>query len=167
MISQQTEPEDLWLAERKVARDFRSARLKARVERWSRRLAGWFSGSEPCCENCCEFLACFDEERKPLGKRRGTERDLETVEIDRIVGSVGRCSAFNSRFLPVCSCSKERWTRVGRALREGKLLPPVELYKVGERYFVYDGNHRLSVARYHGVAAVDALVTDLLPNRAR
>jgi len=47
-------------------------------------------------------------------------------------------------------------------LREGKWLPPVELYKLGKDYFVADGNHRVSVARYLGVAAVDAVVTEFL-----
>ena len=44
----------------------------------------------------------------------------------------------------------------------GKWLQPVELYKLDERYFVVDGNHRVSVARHRGVVAVDALVTEFL-----
>ena len=44
----------------------------------------------------------------------------------------------------------------------GKFLPPVELYKLGGEYFVLDGNHRVSVARYRGIAAVDAMVTEFL-----
>ena len=51
-----------------------------------------------------------------------------------------------------------RWMSVDRAFNEGRPLPPVELYKIGERYFVLDGNHRVSVARFHGAAAVDAVV---------
>lgn len=62
---------------------------------------------------------------------------------------------------PVCSCSAGRWKRVYGALLQGKTLPPVELYKVGDAYFVVDGNHRVSVARYRGAAAVDAVVTEL------
>jgi len=37
-------------------------------------------------------------------------------------------------------------------------LPPVELYKVGEAYFVRDGNHRVSVARAQGVPEIEAFV---------
>lgn len=161
----QTDPEALWKAEREVAGDFRSARMKARLGRWSRRLAGLFSGSEPCCGNCCEFLACFDAERKTVGEGRGIRREFETMEMHRVVGSVGRCSSFDGGFLPICSCSRDRWKRVNEAFRGGKLLPPVELYKLGDRYFVHDGNHRVSVARYHGAAAVDAMVTDFVPDR--
>jgi hypothetical protein len=37
-----------------------------------------------------------------------------------------------------------------------------ELFKVGDEYFVEDGNHRVSVARYQGVEMIDAEVVELL-----
>jgi hypothetical protein len=40
---------------------------------------------------------------------------------------------------------------VDRAFHRGLDLPAVRLYKVGISYFVEDGNHRVSVARYQGV----------------
>jgi hypothetical protein len=40
-------------------------------------------------------------------------------------------------------------------------LPPVELYKLGDAYFVKDGNHRVSVARAHGQAFIEAYVTEM------
>ena len=36
----------------------------------------------------------------------------------------------------------------------------MSLYKVGESYFVLDGNHRVSVTRYQGVEMIDAEVTE-------
>jgi len=39
-------------------------------------------------------------------------------------------------------------------------LPPIQLYKVGDVYFVKDGNHRVSVAREHGVEFIDAEVIE-------
>ena len=39
----------------------------------------------------------------------------------------------------------------------------MSLYKIGDTYFVLDGNHRVSVARYHGVPTVEAVVTKFLP----
>lgn len=77
-------------------------------------------------------------------------------------GSVGRCGSFDVGFLPVCSCSAERWKRVYRAFLGGNALPPVELYNLGGAYFVVDGNHRVSVTRYRGAAAVYALVTEFV-----
>ena len=40
-------------------------------------------------------------------------------------------------------------------------LPPVDLYKIGDVYFVRDGNHRVSVARQLGQVDIDAYVTEL------
>jgi hypothetical protein len=44
-------------------------------------------------------------------------------------------------------------------------LPPVELFKVGEVYFVRDGNHRVSVARARGQDFIDAQVTEIRVSR--
>lgn len=152
--------EALWRDERKDERDFRRARRGAFLRRLGRRLKRRVSGIEVCCEGCCDSLACFGEEGGDFRKSSAAKREFETVEVEGILGSVGRCREFDGDFLPVCSCSRDRWERVNRAFGEGRLLPPVELYKVEERYFVSDGNHRISVARHHGVAAVDAVVTE-------
>jgi hypothetical protein len=57
----------------------------------------------------------------------------------------------------------ERWKRIDRAFHWGEDLPPVELYEIGEAYFVVDGHHRVSVARYHGVPIVEAAVAEFRP----
>jgi hypothetical protein len=49
------------------------------------------------------------------------------------------------------------------AFYRDQALPPVSLYKLDDDYFVEDGNHRISVARYHGVPDVEADVTELWP----
>jgi hypothetical protein len=41
------------------------------------------------------------------------------------------------------------------------ILPPIELYKMGEMYFVKDGNHRVSVARERGQVFIDAQVIEI------
>jgi hypothetical protein len=52
---------------------------------------------------------------------------------------------------------------VDLAFHKGEVLPPVSLYKLGDDYFVEDGNHRVSVARFHGAEWIDADVTELRP----
>jgi hypothetical protein len=76
---------------------------------------------------------------------------------------VGRRSDFDRSFMPLRASAGQRWKRVDLAFHKGKNLPPVRLYKLGDAYFVEDGNHRVSVARFHGVGWIDADVTELRP----
>jgi hypothetical protein len=85
----------------------------------------------------------------------------QTVPLDHIVGSEGRYGDFDRRFLPRSDTLRQRWSSIDRAMTEAIELPPVDLYKIGDAYFVRDGNHRVSVARQQGQAYIDAFVTEL------
>jgi hypothetical protein len=85
--------------------------------------------------------------------------------VDEIVGSVGRWRDFDRSFLPVRPSIGERWKRIDRAFHRAEDLPPVKLYKLKETYFVVDGHHRVSVARYHDVPTVEAAVAEFYPRR--
>ena len=106
-------------------------------------------------------LLSFEEARSALARWSQVYRGMRTVEVEKIVGSVGRCRDFDESFLPVKVSMSGRWGRVDRAYHQGVELPAVSLYKMGEAYFVVDGNHRVSVARYHGAAAIDAEVVEI------
>jgi hypothetical protein len=62
---------------------------------------------------------------------------------------VGRWREFDAGFMPT-RASAGRWKRVDHSYRMGRGLPPVALYKLGDDYYVVDGNHRVSVARCEG-----------------
>ena len=74
---------------------------------------------------------------------------------------MGRYGDFDRAFLPAKAGVGDKWKRIDRAFHRGEELPPVVLYKVGDAYFVEDGNHRVSVARYQGVDWIDAEVVEL------
>lgn len=86
-------------------------------------------------------------------------RGRRTVEVSKIVGSVGKHVQFDMNFMPLSRASAEKWKRIDRAFRFGQELPLVSLLELGGDYFVNDGNHRVSVARFHGVEWIDAEVT--------
>jgi hypothetical protein len=65
--------------------------------------------------------------------------------------------------MPTKASLAERWKRVDRPFHSGLELPAVRLYKIGDSYFVEDGNHRVSVARYQGVQWIEAEVTEFFP----
>ena len=90
-------------------------------------------------------------------------RGTKVVEVEEIVGSVGRWRDFDRSFLPARASIGERWKRIDRAFHRAEDLPPVELYEIGDAYFVVDGHHRVSVARYHAVPTVEAAVAEFHP----
>ena len=109
-------------------------------------------------EHTSNRLLSFDDLRREFAANNRLQRGTRVVEVDEIVGSVGRWRDFDRSFLPARSSVGEKWKRIDRAFQRGEDLPPVELYEVGEAYFVVDGHHRVSVARYHDVPTVEATV---------
>jgi hypothetical protein len=111
-------------------------------------------------------LLSFDEVREKIGWDLETYIGMREVPIEAIVGSVGRYQDFDREFLPVQRATSQRWKSIDRAYYEHVDLPPVQLYKVGDAYFVKDGNHRVSVARERGVHYIDAEVIECRPKIA-
>lgn len=105
-------------------------------------------------------LLCYDDVRQKLRATQEISRGLQDIPIDAIVGSVGRCTDFTRSFLPRQN-DKGRWTRVEMAMTGMTGLPPIEVYQIGEAYFVRDGNHRVSVARQLGATHIQAYVTEV------
>ena len=132
-----------------AVQDFRRARRQARLERVMARLTG-----------ASTDLLNYEDVRQKLKGSRTTSRGLQDIPIDAIIGSVGRYTDFTRSFLPRQDEDQTRWARVGRAMSNPTGLPPVEVYQIGEAYFVLDGNHRVSVARQLGATHVEAYVTE-------
>ena len=130
--------------------DYERARRKSFV----RAIASWLRRSD-------NALLAFEDMRRGIHAQAQRDGGLREVPIDRIVGSVGRYRDFDRAFLPRQARTRDRWESVDRAHREGTEVPPIELYRIGEVYFVKDGNHRVSVARERGQAFIDAHVIDV------
>ena len=129
----------------------RRARLRAVVARFRRE------------GHASNRLLSFDHVRRELVAYNRRYRGRRVVEVDEIVGSVGRWRDFDRSFLPARASVGHKWKRIDRAFQRGEELPPVELYKLEEAYFVVDGHHRVSVARYHDVPTVEATVAEFHP----
>lgn len=107
-------------------------------------------------------LVPFEEVRSRLNIRGSAYRGLQQVPLSKIVGSEGRYADFDRRFLPRQNQTQQRWQSVDIAHYADIPLPPVDLYKIGDVYFVKDGNHRVSVARQRDQAEIDAYVTEYM-----
>jgi len=103
-------------------------------------------------------LLPFDEVKDKLEIWFVRDLGIQIVSIDSIVGSESRYQSFTRYFLPLKEDLRERWKKVVQAYYSRLNLPPVELYKVRDAYFVKDGHHRVSVARTKGVRNIEARV---------
>lgn len=88
-------------------------------------------------------------------------KGMKVVPVKDIVGSEGRYRDFNKAFLPRKEHLRNRWISIDKAHITDVILPPIKLYKIGDLYFVRDGNHRVSVAKMQKVYAIDAEVVEL------
>ncbi len=133
-------------------RDFSRARRKAFLRR-----IGAYLRRDPASNQ----LLSFEEVKGALGLVSQNYLGMREVPVDKIVGSVGRHRDFDRAFLPSKPELGTRWRRIDEIMHRAEELPPVSLFKIGDAYFVQDGNHRVSVARQQGVEMIDAEVVEL------
>lgn len=119
---------------------------------WKRLLA-WLKG----CSTEMKSLSAEFGQAQQVGNR--TYGGAKTVEIEKIIGSESRGADFDAEFNPLNERSQVRWVRIMAARMRGDVLPPIDLIQVGDRYYVRDGHHRVSVARAFGEAYIDAVIT--------
>lgn len=91
---------------------------------------------------------------------------LQSVPLDRIVGTMRHPSQNTADFLPLPHLRGEnwrgRWQRITAALDRLATLPPVDLIQVGDEYYVADGHNRVAAALDAGGVEIDADVTQLV-----
>jgi nucleotide-binding universal stress UspA family protein len=134
--------------------DFNQARLLASMQEVMARLTG--KSNE---------LLSYEEVAQKLKLNVRAEGGVHDIPLSSIIGSVGRYTDFNRSFLPLQNNpqERERWARVKAAIDDpaGAGWPAIDVYKVGEVYFVLDGNHRVSVARQEGFTHIQAHVIEV------
>ena len=134
--------------------DFLRARRRATAARLISRLR-----FEP---DDVDVILPYEEVIQALGFVSERSVGLKVVPLDAIVGTVDRGRDFDRRFRPTSARVRTRWERIAEAMRRGESMPPVDLLKVGEIYFVRDGHNRISVARALGRTDIDAYVTEVI-----
>ncbi|MEN8171567.1 MAG: universal stress protein [Chloroflexota bacterium] len=130
--------------------DFRRARRKAALQE----IMGWLTGHS-------NKLLSFEDARQRLKASGEETRGLQHIPLNAIIGSVGRYSDFTRNFLPRSNAQAGRWARVKSVLRDLDDMPPIQVYQIGEAYFVLDGNHRVSIARQRNASHIQAHVTEI------
>jgi len=128
---------------------------KARRKGIWRTIVSWFT------KQCNKLLSLNRDMLK--GNMEGQHyAGVLTVALDQIVGSAGRSHEFDRAFFPRQTYTMDRWLRLAKANYRSEAVPPIDLVKVGDQYFVSDGNHRVSVARALGQAHIEAEVVEVV-----
>ena len=104
-----------------------------------------------------EFQERYQQEQLTEVREVGTR----AIPVERIVGSVNRWQEFDSRFHS--RKVKPRLLSIMQALQRGVILPPIEVYKVQDDFYVIDGNHRVAAAKQFGQEFIDAQILEILP----
>lgn len=129
--------------------DFLRVRRRQRMSKIGSRL---FGGNEQPTLSLGEVLDA-------LGRQGEKGVGVRVIDLDHIVGSVDRVRDFDPMFRPTSGRSRARWERLAEAVRRGEPIPPIDVYQVGDYYFVRDGHHRVSVQRALGSDSIEADVT--------
>ena len=133
--------------------DFDSARAKA----FRRAIRATLTRRKGGLLSLDRVLAAAGLEGKSFG-------GVQEIPLNRVVGSAAaevKSQDFDPGFLPVNRRLRDRWTRIYRAMVEGDELPPIDVYRLDDYYYVIDGHHRVSVARSLGREEISARVVEV------
>lgn len=98
----------------------------------------------------------FQEVVDALGLVDEVALGIRMIPVEQIAGSVDRVREFDPKFRPRTGRSRQRFERIAEAARRGETLPPIDVYQIGEIYFVRDGHHRVAVYRALGLHDIEA-----------
>ncbi|MDQ6742177.1 MAG: hypothetical protein M3Z97_04620 [Candidatus Dormibacteraeota bacterium] len=137
------------------------SRLQAQMDFDTSRRHAFWNEARAVLTGHARTLLSFHEVMRMARMEGLVERGMQEIPVSQIKGSEGRSKDFDPSFLPLNRRLRERWTRVEALMLQGAALPPIEVYKVGDVYFVKDGHHRVSAARHLGQEFISANVIEV------
>ena len=96
----------------------------------------------------------------PVDQPAARRRQIAFIPLEWIVGSESRNADFDNHFNPLKAHLVQRWVSIAIARRNGVALPPVELIRNGNEFYVRDGHHRISVAKMLGQMEIEAVIVN-------
>jgi len=102
---------------------------------------------------------------KKLNLSNRAYRGIHAIRVDNIIGSVGRAQDLLPGFR--LKNHDVRYYRLRKIMEKGDIVPPIIVYKVGNDYYVLDGNHRVAIAKEIGIEFIDAEVIEFFPSERK
>ncbi len=115
-------------------------------------------------------LQVLDEILPPRGTYSEVPLGLVQIPIDQIAGTRtgGRSNAFAGNFMPILRDNTEfavKWAALSTSHENEGIRDPIKAYEYMNRFYVEEGNKRVSVLKYFGAVSVPGYVTRILPRR--
>lgn len=116
------------------------------------------------------YLSVLDDLISPEQYAHGVNVGTVQIPAEFIVGtrSQGRTEAFARNFMPIMEEPSEfsqKWKLLCQAHLEEGIREPIQVYEYLNRYYVVEGNKRVSVLRFFDAVNIPAKVTRILPER--
>lgn len=116
------------------------------------------------------YLPVLDEIISPSDTVGEVNLGLQTISLDRVVGTAtaARTTAFASNFMPILDYHTEfgaKWSALCASHIEEGIHDPIKVYEYMNKFYVIEGNKRVSVLKYFGADSVPAMVTRKIPRR--
>ena len=116
------------------------------------------------------YLPALDEILSYVKVEYEVNLGLCEIPIELIVGTRtrGRTNAFASNFMPLLAPNSEfagKWVRLCTSLQEEGLRDPVKVYEFMNRFYVLEGNKRVSVLKYLDAYSIPCTVIRVVPKR--
>ena len=117
------------------------------------------------------YLPALDEILSYVKVEYEASLGLCEVPLELIVGTRtrGRTNAFAANFMPLLDTYSEfanKWIRLYTSLQEEGLRDPVKVYEFMNRFYVLEGNKRISVLKYLDAYSVPCNVIRVVPKRS-
>ncbi len=95
---------------------------------------------------------------------------LVQIPIDQIVGTRygGRSNAFAGNYMPILEEGSEfatKWASLSTAHTQEGIREPIKAWEYRNRFYVEEGNKRVSVMKYFEAISIPGTVTRILPKR--
>ena len=93
---------------------------------------------------------------------------LVQIPIEQIVGTKtnSRSNAFAGNFMPILEKGSEfsnKWINLSIHQENDGIQDPIKVYEYMNRFYVEEGNKRVSVLKYYGAASIQGYVIRLIP----
>lgn len=116
------------------------------------------------------YLPVLDDFVSAERQAQGMDLGLVSVPMELVVGTVssGRTTAFARNFMPLSGEDTEfatKWKNLCQAHLDEGIRDPIKAYEFMNRYYVQEGNKRVSVLKFFGADRVEANVIRVLPVR--